>query len=204
MTHTHGPGSAPAPRRTDALRNRERLLAAAQEVFVEAGPGASLNEIARRAGVGPGTLYRHFPNRHALLTAVLRDRIDALRAQAETLLRTETPDDALAHWLHALLTHARVNHGMVSTVMIEEPVTPGLDCHQVILDAATALLTRAQRQGTARTDLTADDLLQLVAGIALATARRTDADQPERLMNLVLDAAYGRAHPRESSPGVRG
>ncbi|MFB4423138.1 TetR/AcrR family transcriptional regulator [Streptomyces sp. QL37] len=191
MTIRHGHTSAQPQRRTDARLNRERLLATARDVFGEVGPGASLNEIARRAGVGPGTLYRHFPTRHALLTAVLTDRIESLCAQAETLLSSESADDALELWLRAFLAHARVNQGMGSALMVEEPDATGLDCHRLILDAAAGLLTRAQQRGTARTDLTADDLVQLVVGIALSTARREDPDQPERLLSLVLDATHG-------------
>lgn len=142
--------------------------------------------------VGPGTLYRHFPNRSALLTAVLKDRIESLCGRAEALLSSESADDALAHWLRAFLTHARVNQGMGSALMIGEPDAPGFDCHQLILDAATGLLTRAQQRGTARTDLTADDLVQLVVGVALSTARSEDEEQSERLLALVLDAVRGR------------
>jgi AcrR family transcriptional regulator len=178
-------------RRADARLNRERLVVTAREVFAESGPGASLNEIARRAGVGPGTLYRHFPNRQTLLTAVLRDRIETLCGQAEELLTADSADDALGRWLGAFLTHARVNQGMGSALMIEGPDALGVDCHQQILDAAADLLTRAQRLGTARTDLTAGDLVQLVVGIALSTTHGADAEQPERLLELVLDAAHG-------------
>ncbi|MEU4267071.1 helix-turn-helix domain-containing protein [Streptomyces sp. NPDC026092] len=184
--------------RTDARLNRERLLATAREVFAEAGPGASLNEIASRAGVGPGTLYRHFPNRTALLAAVLRDRIEALCAHAEDLLASESADEALAQWLRAFLAHARVSQGIGSALMVGSAGELGLDCHRRILGAAAGLLTRAQRQGTARTDLTADDLLQLVIGIALSTARPEDAGQPDRLLALVLDAT--QAVPRRSAP----
>jgi AcrR family transcriptional regulator len=191
MTTTHGHVPARRPRRTDARLNRERLIATAQEVFAEAGPEASLNEVARRAGVGPGTLYRHFPNRSALLTAVLRDRIETLCGLAETLLPSESADDALTQWLRAFLVHARVNHGLGGALMVEEPVALGLDCHRLILDAAADLLAQAQRRGTARADLTADDLVQLVVGIALSTARSHDAEQPDRLLTLVLDATYG-------------
>ncbi|MGA4844009.1 TetR/AcrR family transcriptional regulator [Streptomyces sp. G45] len=180
-----------APRRTDARRNRERLVAAAQEVFAEAGPGASLNEIARRAGVGPGTLYRHFPHRQALLSAVLRDRVQALCERAEGLRGAESPDDALAEWLAAFLAHARAHQGMGSAVMVDEPGVTGFDCHRLILDAAAALLTRAQEHGTARADLTADDLVHLVTGIALATAHDEDAGRAGRLLGLVRDAAHG-------------
>ncbi|MFE2932277.1 TetR/AcrR family transcriptional regulator [Streptomyces sp. NPDC059221] len=195
MTTTHGHVPARRPRRTDARLNRERLIATAQEVFAEAGPEASLNEVARRAGVGPGTLYRHFPNRSALLTAILKDRIETLCELAETLSSSESADDALTQWLRAFLVHARVNQGLGGALMVEEPVAepvaPGLDCHRLILNAATGLLAQAQRRGTARADLTADDLVQLVVGIALSTARSHDAEQPDRLLALVLDATYG-------------
>ncbi|MFD5099803.1 TetR/AcrR family transcriptional regulator [Streptomyces albidochromogenes] len=183
-------------KRTDARLNRERLTAAAHQVFTELGPEASLNEIARRAGVGPGTLYRHFPNRQALLTAVLRDRIQALCEYAEKLRATDSADSALAQWLGAFLAHARDNHGMGSALMVNEPGETDLDCHQLISNAAAGLLTRAQHHGTARYDLTADDLVRLVTGIALSTAREEDAEPAHRLLALVLDAAY--AAPRQS------
>ncbi|MFF8882653.1 TetR/AcrR family transcriptional regulator [Streptomyces flaveolus] len=177
-------------RRADARLNRERLVAAAHDVFTEAGPEASLNEIARRAGVGPGTLYRHFPNRQALLTAVLGDRIQALCEHAEKLRTTDSADSALAQWLGAFLAHARAHHGMGSALLVDEPGTPDLDCHQLILDAAAGLLTRAQQHGTARSDLTAGDLVRLITGIALSTARDEDAEAAHRLLALVLDAVY--------------
>ncbi|MER6365903.1 helix-turn-helix domain-containing protein [Kitasatospora sp. NPDC001527] len=184
-------------RRTDARLNRERLVAAAREVFAEAGPGASLNEIARRAGVGPGTLYRHFPNRSALLTAVLADRIETLHARAEQLLASEDADDALEEWLRAFLAHARVNQGMGGALLVESAGELGFDCHRRILDMATGLLTRAQRRGTARADLAGDDLLQLVIGIALSTAGSARAGQPELLLDLVLDAVHGAPRRRK-------
>ncbi|WP_345200070.1 helix-turn-helix domain-containing protein [Streptomyces lavendulae] len=194
---TAGRGDAAQPsKRTDARLNRGRLVAAAHEVFTEAGPGASLNEIARRAGVGPGTLYRHFPNRQALLTVVLDDRVKALCEYAEELRASDSADDALARWLGAFLAHARANHGMGSALMVNEPEAPESDCHQLILNAAASLLARAQDQGTVRADLTAGDLVQLVTGLALSTVREEDADAAQRLLALVLDAAH--APPRGS------
>ncbi|MFB8085937.1 TetR/AcrR family transcriptional regulator [Streptomyces sp. NPDC055992] len=191
MATTHGHVPAGRPRRADARLNRERLIATAQEVFAEVGPEASLNEVARRAGVGPGTLYRHFPNRSALLTAVLKGRIETLCELAATLSSSEPADDALRQWLRAFLVHARLNQGLGGALMVEEPAALGIDCHRLILDAAAGLLVQAQRRGTARADLTADDLIQLVVGIALSTVRSHDAEQSNRLLALVLDAAYG-------------
>ncbi|MEU4100527.1 helix-turn-helix domain-containing protein [Streptomyces tanashiensis] len=196
MTNRQGRPAAEPPQRTDARLNRERLVTAAREVFAEAGPGASLNEIARRAGVGPGTLYRHFPHRSALLTAVLADRIETLCAHAERLLAAENADEALEQWLGAFLTHARVNQGMGSALLVESAGELGYDCHRRILDMAAGLLARAQQHGTARADLTADDLLPLVIGIALSTAHDERAGQPELLLDLVLDAVHGAPRRR--------
>ncbi|ABW13041.1 transcriptional regulator, TetR family [Parafrankia sp. EAN1pec] len=185
-------GRAPAERlpRTDARRNRERLLVVAREAFDEAGPDASLVEIARRAGVGQGTLYRHFPTRAALLSAVLADRIETLCRQAAELSAALSADEALAAWLHLFLVHARVNQGLAGAFMTEGPETAAVDCHQTITAAAADLLGRAQRTGTARPDLSPDDLIQIVVGIALATARDGDAGQADRLLTLVLDAVH--------------
>ncbi|MFB7470042.1 TetR/AcrR family transcriptional regulator [Kitasatospora sp. NPDC056184] len=197
MTSSQALTPAEPPQRTDARLNRERLVAAAREVFAESGPGASLNEIARRAGVGPGTLYRHFPNRSALLTAVLGDRIETLRAHAERLLASENADDALEQWLRAFLAHACVHQGMGSALLVESADALGFDCRRRILDMVTGLLARAQRHGTARTDLTADDLFHLVIGIALATAHDDQAgQQPERLLDLLLDSVHGAPRRR--------
>jgi AcrR family transcriptional regulator len=176
------------PLRAHARRNHARVVAAAREVFAEAGPEASLNEIARRAEVGPGTLYRHFPNRRALQIAVLRDRIEALCGRGDDLLASAPPDDALAEWLRAFLAHARSGHGLGGAVMTAEPDELGFDCHQRIRDTAARLLDNAQRSGTARDDLAPGDLLQLVVGVALATAHTDDADEPDRLLGLVLDS----------------
>ncbi|MFG2007062.1 TetR/AcrR family transcriptional regulator [Spirillospora sp. NPDC048911] len=175
-------------RRADARRNRERLLVAAREAFAEEGPDASLNEIARRAGVGPGTLYRHFPNRQSLLTAVLHDRVMTLCEHGKTLAASASPDDAFSDWLRAFLRHARTDHGLTGYMMIEKPPDLGFDCHQAIRDAAAELLGRAQRAGSVRADLTPDDLLQLITGIALATA--ADAERADRLLAVVLDGLH--------------
>ncbi|WTW93126.1 TetR/AcrR family transcriptional regulator [Streptomycetaceae bacterium NBC_01309] len=204
-------GTPAAHQRADARLNRERIVAAAREVFAEDGPEASLNEIARRAGVGPGTLYRHFPNRRALAAAVVVERVEALVAHADRLLTADASADmadmadtaaaaaaadaadaALAEWLAAFLAHARLHQGTGVAAMIEESDGLGVDCHRLITDAAAALLARAQREGTARPDIASDDLVQLVVGIALSAALGGDDEQPARLLALVLDAVYAR------------
>ncbi|CAM5437555.1 TetR family transcriptional regulator [Streptomyces spiroverticillatus] len=196
MTTAPG-GGAPPPRRTDARLNRDRLVAAAREVFAASGPGASLNEIARRAGVGPGTLYRHFPNRQVLLAAVLTDRVEALCARAGELLAEESlsADEVLARWAEAFLAHARDQQGVGSALLTDASYDLGVDCHRVIVDAAASVLAHAQEHGTARCDLAAADLVQLVTGVALATVHAGDAGQAGRLLSLTLDAVH--AAPRK-------
>jgi AcrR family transcriptional regulator len=180
------------PLRAHARRNHARVVAAAREVFAEAGPEASLNEIARRAEVGPGTLYRHFPTRRALQIAVLRDRIEALCGRGDELLTSAAPDDALAEWLRAFLAHARSGQGLGGAVMTAAQDELGFDCHERIRDTAARLLGNAQHSGSARDDLPPGDLLQLVVGIALATAQVDDADEPDRLLGIVIDAVLQR------------
>jgi len=179
------------PLRADALRNRDRLLAVAEETFAAEGPEASLNEIAKRAGVGPGTLYRHFPTRQALQTAVLKDRIERLCAQAEALSVSHSPAEALTEWARVFLLHARTGQGMGGTLFLEETADLGMDCHAMIENAAAGVLGRAQRAGAARADLSPGDFLQLVTGIALTTVRDEESGQAERLLGLVLDAVRG-------------
>ncbi|TYC66266.1 TetR/AcrR family transcriptional regulator [Streptomyces sp. CB01881] len=185
----------PPTQRTDARRNRERLLAAAQEAFAEAGAEASLNDIARRAGVGPGTLYRHFPHRAALLAAVLQERVDRLCSRADELGATKPADQALAEWLRAFIAHARTNHGLGGALLLEATDALGADCHRRIEDAVATVVTRAQREGTARPDVTPHDLLRLALGIALTTTGTGPDDEAgaDRLLALVLDAAHAPA-----------
>jgi AcrR family transcriptional regulator len=190
MTTGRGQTPAEAPRRADARRNRDHLLAVARAAFNEAGPDASMVEIARRAGVGQGTLYRHFPTRAALLRAVLADRIDTLCRQAAELSDTASADDALDAWLRLFLAHARLNQGLAGAFMVEGPEASVADCHQTIMNTAADLLGRAQQTGTARQGLDPDDLVQLVVGIALATAHADGGDQADRLLTLALGAVH--------------
>jgi AcrR family transcriptional regulator len=182
---------APRPMRADARRNYERLLSAALAAFAEHGADdASLEEIARRAGVGIGTLYRHFPTRRALLEAVYRDQVEALRARAEELRESESPADALAAWLRALVSFSSTKHSL-TTALLE---TLGKDsellsaCSMVICGAADTLLTRAQQAGVVRTDADPLDVIRLVHAVNIATQRGpTDPGQTDRMLGLILD-----------------
>jgi AcrR family transcriptional regulator len=176
--------------RADARRNYERLLTAAKAAFAEQGAEASLDEIARRAGVGIGTLYRHFPTRLALQEAVIRDHTEALRALAEDLLVSPSPGDALATWLRAKLRQAATYRGLGGAVMntvLDDETDLAATC-KAMKSAATALLTRAQQAGAVRADLDASSLMRLINAIALATEQAPDGPaQADRLLSLVLD-----------------
>src|SRR5581483_10532344 len=117
MNTTETPPSPARPLRSDARHNYARLLSAAAAAFAEHGPDAPLDEIARRAGVGIGTLYRHFPTRQALLEAVFLDSIEALGAEAVALRDAADPGDALATWLRAVLVHNLTQRGLKEALM---------------------------------------------------------------------------------------
>lgn len=169
--------------RADAKRNRDRLVAVASAVVAEQGEGASLEEIARRAGVGSATLHRHFPTRLALLDAIFADRVTALCAKATDLLSTPDPDAALATWLHEIVRHATTNRGLGASLLNGT----GESCHARILAAGERLVTRAQTHGATRSDVTIEELLKLANGIALATDN--DAAMAERLLTIALTGA---------------
>jgi AcrR family transcriptional regulator len=195
MSTTGRPAPAQAgesrPMRADAQRNYDRLLSAAVAAFAEHGADdVSLEEIARRAGVGIGTLYRHFPTRQALLEAVYRDQVEALRARADELARSDSPSDALADWLRALSAFSATKHNLTSALLATLGKDSSLmsDCGKVICDAADDLLDQAKRAGVVRADVDARDVIRLVHGVNLATrSAPSDPGQADRLLRVVLD-----------------
>ncbi len=181
--------------RADARQNYEKLLKAATDAFTEHGPDASLDDIARRAGVGIGTLYRHFPTRQDLVEAVFCDQMDALVVLAEELLEHPSPAEAFAIWLQAMLTQSRVCRSLAASVTIalldENSAVSAVG--KAKSKAAAALLERAQQAGVVRPDVTSADVGRLVHGIALATEKLPDgAEQANRLLALVLDSLWAR------------
>lgn len=188
--------SAARSRRADACRNDECLLATATAVFAEIGPNAPLDDIARRAGVGIGTLYRHFPNRQALLEAVFRSHMEALGAEAEGLLGAPVPGDALATWLRAVLVYNVTQRGLKEAMVIDQQALLVSACKVRMLAAGAALLARAQQSGAVRLGLDIGDLLRLVHSIALATEHAPAAGgQAERLLAVMLDGLRQQAPP---------
>lgn len=153
--------------RADALRNRERLLESAATIFGAGGPDASLEAVARHAGVGIGTLYRHFPNREALFEAVYRHEVDQLSDLAECLTSREAPVEALRQWLHANIQLIATKKGMVAA--LELAAYGPTELHAYSFERLTAaiklLLDRAVAAGEIRSDVSADDLLRTLVGM---------------------------------------
>jgi AcrR family transcriptional regulator len=181
-----------APRqsaRADVRRNHERLLAAARDVFVRHGVDASLNEVARRAGVGPATLYRHFPTREALLEALLAGRYDELAATAHELRRESTPLDAITAWLRAFMAHVTTFRGLaapVKTALHDERSALYSACH-AMQAAWHELVAHAKESGAIRTDTDPADLLRLANAIAWSTEGVPGGPEtPDRLLALAL------------------
>jgi AcrR family transcriptional regulator len=185
-THADVTRLSQRPKRADARRNYEKLLAAAGEVFAENGAAASLEDIARRAGVGIGTLYRHFPTRQDLLEAVYIDEVEEMSRKAGDLGDLE-PWDALVTWLRQFVRYAATKRAladeMMNTIDAEAPVF--VSCRTAITAAGDMLLARAQEAGVVRPDTSFLDVGRMVAGIA--SIRTTDPGQIERILDVALD-----------------
>jgi AcrR family transcriptional regulator len=174
------------PRRADARHNRERLLTAARELFADGG-AVSLEAIAERAGVGIGTLYRHFPGREALVEAVYRDQIDELRAGAEGLLATRPPADALRAWMDLFAGWAAAKRGMVQTLAaMRRRGELDFDASRREIEAILGtLLDAGVAAGQLRAGIDPADLRTLLAGTMAAAE---DPEQATRLFDLTMAA----------------
>jgi AcrR family transcriptional regulator len=174
--------------RADARRNYDLILAAAGAAIARDGAEASLEEIARQAGVGSATLHRHFPGRQALLEAVFRGRVETLCAKARELGAELDPGAALVTWLRAVGAHAAANRGLATSLMRGADPELGVTCHAMILDAGGELLGRAQRAHAARPEVAVADLLKLVSAISLATEGEPEGRaETDRLLELAID-----------------
>jgi len=186
-------------KRADARRNYERLLAAAAAAFAEHGADdVSLEEIARRAGVGIGTLYRHFPARQALLEAVYKDQVDGLDALGAKLVVAESPGDALGEWMRAFVAFGRTKRSLSSALV--ETIGKNSElmsaCSMILRSRTDELLSRAQRAGEARPEVKTVDIFRLTHGLIMATETApSDPDQPDRLLSLVIDSVLAGSRP---------
>lgn len=176
-------------KRADAQRNYAALLTAADAVFAEQGAEASLEEVAKRAKVGIGTLYRHFPTRRALILATIEHASHAVNEQGRKLMEAPSPGAALQSWLRTLLDHASAYNGLGAEAL-RYPPEPGehVDTCSSMRQICAALLARAQAAGAVREDVDATDLFLLVYSLASASAQeRAPAQTGERLLAVVCD-----------------
>jgi AcrR family transcriptional regulator len=176
--------------RADARRNRARLLTAAEELFAAKGSGVPIDEIARRAGVGVGTVYRHFPTKELLFAAVVRERLERLAAEARLLLAADDPGAAFFAFFRSLVeagaTKKDLSDALAGAGVDVVAHTAGLAAE--LRDALAELLTRAQRAGAVRADIGAADLYALLAGVLLSLDRqRGDAALRERMIAVIGD-----------------
>ena len=183
-----GPKATRKPR-ADSARNRERLLAAAAEVF-RAGDGqGSLEAVAKTAGVGVGTLYRHFPTREALFEAVYRREVEALARLAETLAASEPPLPALRLWLREEVRLVATKRGMLTALALA--VDSGSEIYAFsfrhLTRAVGLLLDRCVAAGEIRGDVGAADLLQALVGLCLMSKQPDWEDNVIRLMDVFVD-----------------
>jgi len=174
------------PQRADARRNYEKLLAVARDVFAEDGVSATLDDIARRAQVGPATLYRHFPTRQHLLEAVYLEEVVAISRSAEDLADLP-PWEALVQWLHEFVRYAATKRALANEMLtsIDRDAQVFQACRAALTAAGGALIERAQEAGVVRPDANFMDVARLLGGIA--AIQGVEPDEVERLLDIVLD-----------------
>jgi AcrR family transcriptional regulator len=186
------PGEEEQGLRADARRNRNRILETAMHHFTSHGVGASLEEIAREAGVGAGTLYRHFPSREALLAAALRNRQSELLAISRRARAIADADTALTTWLEALQDYLRTFNGLPAPVLaaVKAQGSPlALSC-ETLVSITEEFLTRAQLWGHARSSVTANDLFLASLGIAWVLNRAETCGTNPAALNELLARGY--------------
>ena len=180
--------------RSDAQRNRQRLLAAAVAAFSKEGPEATLESIAKDAGVGIGTLYRHFPSREALVDAAYRSELARLCDAVPELLDVMPPDKALRTWMDMFIEYMTTKRGMADALrmVIASGGNPFAESRSRLLAASSALMQAGAADRTLRGDLDPADLLASMSGVSLAAGDPAQRAQAGRLLDLLMDGLrYG-------------
>jgi AcrR family transcriptional regulator len=179
------------PKRADAARNYDKLIAAAREAFTSQGEDASLEGIARRADVGIGTLYRNFPTRQALLEAVYIEEVEGICRAAEEFEGVD-PWQALSGWLRRLADYATTKKALAGELMayMDEGSEMFLQCRHAMKAAGTPLLEAAQRSGDVRPDVRFMDVVRMIGGIA--TIPNAEPGQIDRILAVALDGLRAR------------
>jgi AcrR family transcriptional regulator len=172
--------------RADAARNRQQLLETAREAFSRHGVGASLDDVARAAGVGPGTLYRHFPSRDELVLAVIDDGLAEMQTLGDELLKDSDAAHALRRWVGAYIEQLSVFQGLAATLVNPPACDERHTCRQA-LATGTALIDAAASAGVIRADVDANDVLDMAAAIAwIGEQPNRGARHRKRLLELLL------------------
>jgi AcrR family transcriptional regulator len=183
--------------RADAQRNRERLLEVAARVFSQVGPDVTLEAIAKEAGVGIGTLYRHFPTREALVDAAYRNELARLCDSVADLLQELPPDEALRAWMDRFVDYMTTKRGMGDALraLIASGGDPFSHSRVRLTEAVATLLQAGSDAGVLREDVQPDDVLLSLSGVSLATADPAQRAQAGRLLDLLMDGLVVSRRP---------
>jgi AcrR family transcriptional regulator len=180
------------PKRADARRNYEKVLAAARQAFAEGGESTALEEIARRAGVGIGTLYRHFPNRQALLEALYVGEVEEMCRSASELDGSD-PWEALTGWFESFISYIGTKRALAAELQnyLDQDAPLFQACRTSLFEAGEPLLKRAQEAGVVRRDVSIGEVIQMVVGIGKMPTK--DPKQNEHILRVALDGLRYRA-----------
>ena len=176
----------PRPKRADARRNYDKVVTAAREAFAERGASTSLEEIARRAEVGIGTLYRNFPNRQSLLEAVYAGEVENLSRSAAAYMELE-PWEGFVAWVQALIGYMATKHALAHELFeyVDRDAPLFQSCRTLLFASGEPLLARAQEAGVVRDDVQFGEVMQMVMGISKVPG--VDPEQTERMVRIALD-----------------
>ncbi len=197
-------GEVPRPLRADALRNRARVLEAAESVFAAEGISVPVDVIAEKAGVGVGTLYRHFPTKEKLFEAILIDRLSAIAADARARMDAEDPGAAFFSFLQYLVEESALKRDLIQALLgagveIEQAAAPA---KRELEAAVSDLLAVAQNAGAVRSDVTPAVVISLVGAACIACERPNPASLPGELLAIVCDGLRPPTVPVASTPSA--
>lgn len=187
---SEGPKSAVRPMRADARRNYDKILATARIVFAERGADGSLDEVAKRAGVGPGTLYRHFPTREALIDGLMKDWTDRVSADADAAIATGLPArEMLLGWFGHFIEHITLHRGAASKICaaMDDPASPMYRKCRVMGDANRRVVEHLQERGELRPGVDPANVMRLVSGIASVADMSPDGLDVSPMLEVVVD-----------------
>jgi AcrR family transcriptional regulator len=197
--------SASRKPRADALRNRDRLIESARAVFRAGGPEAGLEAVARTAGVGIGTLYRHFPTRQALFEAVYRHEVQQLAGLAERLKKKMKPMEALHQWMHSMVKFVAAEKGLSTALALATAKRSDLVPYSadLLIGGCGLLLHQAIAAGEIRSDVGPEDLLRAIAGMCYLHDQPGRQKNVLRLMDIFIDGLRSRCNQRQIKKRTR-